>query len=117
MAPSSLARRDITVKIVVPTRGSLLVTGIAARESAQRAHGRERGADDARLRSIGGAANLCGAMQEVPVLIEILADRAANDEQIRPKQGMQAPQILVDARTPGGPVEPFRRALARRGDG
>ena len=53
----------------------------------------------------------CGWLLE---LFKIFADRAAHDEQVRPEQRMQARQIVVDARTPGGPVQPLRGAHPRR---
>src|SRR6185312_2312477 len=86
----------MTVKIVVPTSGSLL--GIRFRR-------RKRRAENARLIAEMRGTNLRLAVQERRKIREALADRAPEDEEVGPEQGLHPIEIDVDPVHPGPPVE------------
>src|ERR1700683_3656397 len=99
------------VKIVVPTRGSLLRTLMSfhvawlCASTPALAGSRKRRSNHAGLGTVGGAPDRSGTFQQLPELVKVFADRAAQDEQVGPEQRMQSGQIVIDARTPGGPIQ------------
>src|SRR6185437_1505133 len=104
-APSSRARRDMTVKMVVPTPGSLLDI---------RFRGGERRAEHARLIAEMRGPNLRLAVQQRRKIREPLADRPAEDEKVGPEQRLHPIEIDVHPVHPGRPVE-VERGLDVRG--
>src|SRR5437879_8138650 len=98
----------MTVKIVVPTWGSLPVTRppSALRRS-------ERRADDARLAGKLRRAQLRRRAQERGELSEALAHRAAQDEHVGPEEPVHLREVRVDALHPGRKVRSEERRVGK----
>src|SRR5579883_963206 len=112
------------VKIVVPTSGSLLRGGATLRfwpecrlsRPGIGFRGCERRTDDSCLIAELRGPNLSLYAQQRGEDIEALADGTAQDEQVRPQEGLHALEVDVHPLDPGVPVQPQDGLDVRRGE-